>query len=155
MPAFNPGEARKESVIASGGEEGSTLWRVASHAPLGDTRGMPAKPGSVEKIFKAFADPTRLRILLLLRGGEVCVGDLTAALRIPQPTASRHLSSLRRSGLALARKKGPWVFYSLSPAKMKFQEALYQSLDCCADESSTMKADLARLKRASERGGCC
>ncbi|HPI33500.1 MAG TPA: metalloregulator ArsR/SmtB family transcription factor, partial [candidate division Zixibacteria bacterium] len=44
--------------------------------------------------FKALADPTRLRLLVLLTAGELCVGDLAATLGLPQPTVSRHLARL-------------------------------------------------------------
>jgi ArsR family transcriptional regulator len=56
---------------------------------------MPQRTASkaVSDKFAAFSDPTRLRILhLLLRAGELCVGDLVAILKLPQPTISRHLA---------------------------------------------------------------
>ncbi len=57
-----------------------------------------ARLASLEEAFKAFADPTRLRILGLLAGGEICVCNIHECLDIPQPTASRHLAYLRRKG---------------------------------------------------------
>lgn len=68
----------------------------------------------MEALFKAMADQTRLRILALLAGGEVCVCDIHETLGIPQPRASRHLAYLRRAGLVLDRKDGLWVYYSLA-----------------------------------------
>jgi len=64
--------------------------------------------------FAALADPTRLRIVLLLLTGELCVCDLTAALELPQSTVSRHMARLRIAGLVHDRRNGKWVFYSLS-----------------------------------------
>ena len=55
----------------------------------------------VELMFRAFSDPTRLRILGLLRGGERCVCELVDILRCPQPKASRHLAYLRKAGLVM------------------------------------------------------
>lgn len=69
---------------------------------------------SLETLFKALADRTRLRILGLLVNGEVCVCDIHDSLGIPQPMASRHLAYLRRAGLVSTRKDGLWVHYRLA-----------------------------------------
>jgi ArsR family transcriptional regulator len=69
---------------------------------------------SLETLFKALADRTRLRILGLLVNGEVCVCHLHESLDIPQPMASRHLAYLRRAGLVATRKDGLWVHYRLA-----------------------------------------
>ena len=66
---------------------------------------------AVEETYKALADRTRLRILALLMDGEVCVCDIHDTLRLPQPTASRHLAYLRRAGLVEARREGTWMHY--------------------------------------------
>ena len=71
---------------------------------------------SLETLFKALADQTRLRILALLAAGEVCVCDIHESLGLPQPTTSRHLAYLRRSGLVATRKQGLWVHYRLAAA---------------------------------------
>jgi len=65
-------------------------------------------------VYAALADPTRLRILALLGDGEVCVCHLHASLDVPQPTASRHLAYLRKSGLVEARREGIWMHYRLA-----------------------------------------
>ena len=72
---------------------------------------------TLEELLKALADDTRLRILALVAGGEICVCDIHGALGIPQPTASRHLACLRRAGLVAARKDGLWVHYRLAVPK--------------------------------------
>jgi ArsR family transcriptional regulator len=69
---------------------------------------------SLETLFKALADRTRLRILGLLVNGEVCVCHIHESLEIPQPMASRHLAYLRRAGLVTTRKDGLWVNYRLA-----------------------------------------
>jgi len=66
-------------------------------------------------IYSALADPTRLRILALLKDGEICVCHIHDSLKVPQPTASRHLAYLRRSGLVAARRAGVWMHYKLVP----------------------------------------
>ena len=65
-------------------------------------------------VYAALADPTRLRILSLLGDGEICVCHLHASLDVPQPTASRHLAYLRKSGLVEARRDGIWMHYRLA-----------------------------------------
>jgi ArsR family transcriptional regulator len=69
---------------------------------------------SLETLFKALADRTRLRIVGLLVNGEVCVCHIHDSLGIPQPMASRHLAYLRRAGLVDTRKDGLWVHYRLT-----------------------------------------
>lgn len=66
------------------------------------------------KLFKALADPTRLRILVLLTNREMCVCEVMAALDLTQPTASHHLGILENAGLVKKRKEGKWVFYRLT-----------------------------------------
>ena len=58
------------------------------------------------ELFKAFADPVRLRLLGLLAGGDVCVCHLHEALDLPQSTVSRHLAYLRNGGWWSAARKG-------------------------------------------------
>ena len=69
---------------------------------------------SLTDVYAALADPTRLRILSLLGEDEVCVCHIHASLDVPQPTASRHLAYLRKSGLVEARREGSWMHYRLA-----------------------------------------
>jgi len=65
--------------------------------------------------FRALGDPVRLRLFRLLAGcDELCVCHLTAALKLPQSTISRHLGILRNAGLAETRRDGKWMFYRLA-----------------------------------------
>jgi DNA-binding transcriptional ArsR family regulator len=66
------------------------------------------------KYFRGFGDPTRLRILTLLRHEERSVGELVAALKQPQPKVSNHLACLRWCGFVTAERRGKRVFYSLA-----------------------------------------
>jgi len=70
----------------------------------------------LEDVFKALADKTRLRILGLLGNNEVCVCHIHDTLSLPQPTVSRHLAYLRRSGLVDTRRDGVWMHYKISPS---------------------------------------
>ena len=69
----------------------------------------------LEELFKALGDRTRLRILSLLAAGEVCVCNIHESLGLPQPTVSRHLAYLRKSGLVETRRDGVWMHYRLTP----------------------------------------
>lgn len=66
------------------------------------------------KIFKAMSDPFRLKILLLLREGELCGCEIMVGLDRPQSTTSHHLSILKDAGLIRERKDGRWSRYRLS-----------------------------------------
>lgn len=67
-------------------------------------------------IFRALADPTRLRIMALLRRMELSVGELAQVLNQSQPRVSRHVKILADAGLAIRRKEGSWVFVALGAA---------------------------------------
>ena len=64
-------------------------------------------------IFKALSDETRLRILSLLKEGELCVCDIAETLKMTQPNISFHLGMLREAGLIKDKKNGRWIHYSL------------------------------------------
>ncbi|MDQ1262868.1 MAG: hypothetical protein QG575_2049 [Euryarchaeota archaeon] len=66
------------------------------------------------KVFKALADATRLKILKLLSGGELCIGELMLALKRPQSSVSHNLSILEDAGLVKERKEGKWCRYRIS-----------------------------------------
>src|SRR5215218_3411272 len=110
----------------------------------------------VDLTFRAFSDRTRLRILNLLRGGELCVCDLIGVLGVPQAKVSRHLAYLRRAGLVRARKEGLWSYYSLTPAKGAFHTKLLECLACCFNDVPELTKDVAKLGRRARCGlGCC
>ncbi|WP_277670179.1 ArsR/SmtB family transcription factor [Saccharomonospora viridis] len=72
----------------------------------------------LSRLFKAMADPVRLRLLSLIAshaGGEVCVCDLTDAFDLTGPTISHHLKVLRESGLITGERRGTWVYYRVRP----------------------------------------
>ncbi len=67
------------------------------------------------EVLKALADPARLRILGLLKPGELCVCELVAALDMTQPAVSQHLTRLKYAKLVKDRRQGQWTFYELDP----------------------------------------
>lgn len=70
----------------------------------------------VLNVTKALADEKRLRMLMALQGGELCVCRITELMGLAMSTVSKHLSVLYQAGLVEARKEGRWMYYSL-PAK--------------------------------------
>ncbi len=109
-----------------------------------------ATSNRVDAMFRAFSDGTRLRILSMLKQGELCVCQIVEVLDVPQPKVSRHLAYLRKSGLLLARKDGQWAYYRLAPAKTAFHQRLLDCLGCCFQEVPELAKDAERLKRT-----CC
>ena len=100
---------------------------------------------TLEQLFKALADDTRLRILALLAAGEICVCHIHGALGLPQPTVSRHLAYLRRAGLVATRKDGLWVHYRLAvPAQPQLAGVMRAALEALA-LASTVTVDRRRL----------
>jgi ArsR family transcriptional regulator len=112
-------------------------------------------PHDAQGLIQAFAEPTRLRLLALLSRGETCVCDLTGALGVPQPTASRHLARLRRTGWVTVRKDGLWSWYSLAPAHGDVHAKLLECLAACAQELPDLAADEARCQKLREGRRCC
>jgi hypothetical protein len=72
-------------------------------------------PITLQQLFEILSDATRLNLLALLAGGERNVSDLCAALGLPQPTVSHHLSLLRLRRMVEARREGKRVYYCCSP----------------------------------------
>jgi ArsR family transcriptional regulator, arsenate/arsenite/antimonite-responsive transcriptional repressor len=110
---------------------------------------------SFDLMFRAFSDRTRLRILHVLQGGELCVGDIVEILLAPQPRVSRHLAYLRKANLVVVRKSGLWCHYSLAPAKTPFHRKLLECLAKCFGEVPELQADGARAAKIRKSGGCC
>ena len=98
-----------------------------------------------ELFFAALADKTRLRLLNLLRNGEVCTCFFADTLETNDPKISRHLAYLKRAGLVKGRRDGKWVHYSLvEPKDPAAREIFDATMKMLADDNS-LKADLKRL----------
>jgi ArsR family transcriptional regulator len=109
----------------------------------------------VRLLFRAFSDPIRLRILHLLERRRICVGDLVTILGVPQATASRHLTYLRRARLVRAGKQGRFMHYSLAPSTGRLHSSLLACLGSCAREMPELAGDVRRLHALRQSGGCC
>lgn len=95
-------------------------------------------------VFKALSDETRLRIIKLLEGGELCVCDIVAALGMVQPKVSFHLGVLKNSGLLKDRKQGKWVHYRLNEGELFTRLLLLSVAEKIQD--GDIEKDRARLE---------
>jgi ArsR family transcriptional regulator len=109
--------------------------------------GAPGTLGSADTLFKGFADPTRLRILNVLAAGELCVCDIVEILEVSQPTISRHLAYLRRSGLVTATRDWKFAHYRLASARDSVHETLVGCVTGCFRGIPTLDAERAAASR--------
>ena len=111
-------------------------------------------PMSPEAFFQALADPTRLRLLVLLAGaGELCVCELAHALAAPQPRVSRHLGHLRQAGLVRGRRAGQWVHYRLAPGLPPWARRVLRATAQGLGGEPPFAEDRARLEAMPDRPG--
>ena len=101
---------------------------------------------------KAISDPTRVRMLKLLEPGELCVCDIMEVLGIKQPTASKHLSILKSSGMVESRKQGTWSYYRLSEKLQKDTKGFLRFVREHLNDDLLVRKDRKRLKM---RTGSC
>lgn len=110
------------------------------------------------ELFKQLADVTRLRTLLLLQSeGELCVCELIHAMGDSQPKISRHLATLRKSGLVVDRKDGVWVHYRLNPDLPGWVNTVLAETLGAEAKQHPFISDLKRLSTMPDRPGgrCC
>ena len=112
---------------------------------------MDPQIATMERLFRALGDATRLRILGLLLTGEVCVCDIHDSLRMSQPKVSRHLAYLRQAGLVATRRQGLWVYYRLADAVDPVIAAVRRAVAHSLTHLPTVRRDADRLHK---RTGC-
>jgi ArsR family transcriptional regulator len=108
------------------------------------------KPFDLPRLFAAFADTTRLRLLNLMKGHEVCVCYFVEILSQGQPKISRHLAYLRRAGIVSARREGKWMHYSIERPTDRFAAAILDATLAALASDRQMQTDLVQLGKA-----CC
>lgn len=122
---------------------------------MNQTRTLPVAPeatagtvADLDALFKAFADPTRLRVMNVLAAGELCVCDVVEILGLPQPTVSRHLALLRREGLVEVSRDWKYAHYRLATPR----DAVHRRLVACVRSCFTgIEALDAERTRAADR----
>lgn len=113
---------------------------------------------STDLLFKALADQTRLRCLMLMADqGELCVCELTHALAVIQPMISRHLAQLREAGIVADRRQGQWVYYRLHPELPPWVKKVITATAKGVAEAKPFAKDRAALHGMPNRPGakCC
>jgi ArsR family transcriptional regulator len=110
---------------------------------------MRPKP-SLDSLFRALGDPTRLRLLNLMAEQEVCVCYFTEVIGAPQPKISRHLAYLRKAGIVAARREGKWMHYRLASPSSPHVAAILKSVLEALKQDKKLQRDNQRLNRA-----CC
>ena len=111
----------------------------------------PVTLQDLSRLFSACADPTRLRILNLLRQDELCVCHLIDVLGLPQSTVSRHLAYLKRVGLVDTWEEGTWNHYRIATPAGKLHGALLGCLEQCFRDISPLKQDKRRWSSCRRR----
>jgi ArsR family transcriptional regulator len=105
---------------------------------------------SLDLLFRALADPTRLRLLNLIADHEICVCYFVEILRISQPKVSRHLAYLRHAGIVASRREGKWMHYRLVAPKDEAAASILRETLRHLKEKPEMRRDISRLSSA-----CC
>jgi ArsR family transcriptional regulator, arsenate/arsenite/antimonite-responsive transcriptional repressor len=104
----------------------------------------------LERLFRALADPTRLRLINLVATQEVCVCYFVEVIGVPQPKISRHLAYLRRAGIVAARREGKWMHYKLVVPSDQHAAAVLNATVGALRENKELQRDFQRLNKA-----CC
>lgn len=107
--------------------------------------GRNGKKVDLELFFAALADRTRLRLINLMRGGEVCVCFFAETLGTNNPKISRHLAYLRRADLVSGRRDGKWMHYSLKRPADPNLARLFDNLLETLQSDKEMQRDKKKL----------
>lgn len=111
---------------------------------------MTNKQYSIELLFKALADRTRLRLINLMGEDEVCVCFFVEVLKTNQPKISRHLAYLRRAGVVSARRDGKWIHYRIVEPPESHAANIFREVRTGLANDPSMQSDRARLQKI-----CC
>ena len=87
------------------------------------------------RLFKAFSDPTRLKILKLLTYRKMCVCELNMVIDTSQPTISHHLNILENAALIRGERQGKWMFYSISNDRVSYALNKFEELNIALGSS--------------------
>jgi ArsR family transcriptional regulator, arsenate/arsenite/antimonite-responsive transcriptional repressor len=103
-------------------------------------------------VFKALSDETRLRIMKLLEGGELCICKIMEITEMKQSRVSRHMGILKNAGLVVDRREGKWVHYSLNsrPAHGCCEQVI-AVLERCVKDHDVIVEDRAKLRKLLDR----
>jgi ArsR family transcriptional regulator len=109
----------------------------------------------IVSLFKALADENRIRILNLLRNGELCVCDIETVMGIKQSNTSRHLNKLKMAEIIVSEKKSQWVYYRLNEDVFLKFPFLSSVVNDEVEKISICQEDLELLKKFKQSDRCC
>lgn len=109
---------------------------------------------SLVQYFRALSEEIRLRILMLLTHGELCVCDIMDVLEEPQSKISRHLSYLKRSGVITSKRVGVWIHYMLKEPREEALDAQIEFMRETLSRSPNFKDDIAKMEMLKEQKRC-
>jgi ArsR family transcriptional regulator, arsenate/arsenite/antimonite-responsive transcriptional repressor len=131
----------KANVFSAGHICQGVYYENVNHSP---------KSHDLVLLFAALSDRTRLRLLNLMHGREVCVCYFVEILGQSQPKISRHLAYLRRAGIVAARRERKWVHYKMVVPSNTGAAGILRETLAALREDKGMRADLTRLSKS-----CC
>ena len=107
-------------------------------------------------IGRVLCDPTRIRIIVALRNGELCVCELVGALEISQSSLSTHLQICRQAGVVTTRRQSRWIYYALSRQYVPLIEGIFSELPTVRSDER-LRQDARRIKKRLQmrEGGRC
>lgn len=111
---------------------------------------MGDKNYSIELLFKALADRTRLKLINLMGDDEVCVCFFVEVLKTNQPKVSRHLAYLRRAGVVAARREGKWMHYRIVEPPDSRAANIFREVRNWLETDAAMQEDRSKLAKL-----CC
>ena len=106
------------------------------------------------QLYKALSEETRIRIMLLLMRGELCVCDIQAVLDEPQSKISRHLAYLKHSGLLISKRVGVWMHYLIKESADERCKAQLAFMEEQLSKLPQYRADRKKLREFQKTKGC-
>ena len=98
-------------------------------------------------IMKALSDENRIRALMMLKGGELCVCQIIEMLGLAPSSVSKHISILRQAGLVETRKEGRWVYYQRTDREAKTVREIFDWLEKHLKDDKRILDDVKQLRR--------
>ncbi|MBL8927482.1 MAG: helix-turn-helix transcriptional regulator [Pseudonocardia sp.] len=117
-PYFDP---RQDGCVSQHAGQGAGIVAGECCTPVTGAALSEARAVALARVFKALADPVRLRLLSMIgaaEGGQACVCELTAGFEVSGPTISHHLKVLREAGLIEGDRRGTWIYYRAVPGAL-------------------------------------
>lgn len=106
------------------------------------------------EIFKALSDETRLRILSLILGGEMCVCEIEQCLGLTQSNASRHLTALKNAGILTSTKHAQWAYYKLNEDFCEKHKELCAYLAIKLKTLPSYQSDVLQMAKCKQEDLC-